>query len=396
LSNNDPGGWRLRRQLSIVVVWIILAGGTFARGAPEIHAPPPFFIDDGSRQSLNVALDAQISWLTELDHTQQFALGSTRISSRKLLHTVRSFKELIEADLNPVGLNEALRRSFSLVKSPGRNGSGKMLVTGYYEPLFAGSLTPDGGCRYPLYGLPDDLISIDKGGRRVIGRRTDTGNPAPYWSRSAIETNGLLRGNELVYLCDPFDAYLLHIQGSGRIRLSDGTVKSVRFAGSNGLEYMSLGKLFVDRGIMELSEVSTTAMRDYFSDHPEKLTQMLHHNPRYIFFGFGDEGPPHGSLSIALIAGRSVAVDHTSWPPGIGYLVSRRPVLDGNGAINHWRPFGRFVVVQDSGAAITGPGRVDIFWGNDEYAELSAGIMKEEGELYFLVAKSAEELGDSR
>lgn len=91
-----------------------------------------------------------------------------------------------------------------------------------------------------------------------------------------------------------------------------------------------------------------------------------------------------------------MAVDDTSWPPGIGYLVSRRPVLDGNGAINHWRPFGRFVVVQDSGTAITGPGRVDIFWGNDEYAEVSAGIMKEEGELYILVAKSSDELGDSR
>ena len=117
---------------------------------------------------------------------------------------------------------------------------------------------------------------------------------------------------------------------------------------------------------------------------------MLRHNPRMVFFDWGDGSGPRGSLGMPLTPGRSVAIDQRVLPTGaIGYLVTMRPILDEQGSISHWRPFGRFVVPQDSGSAITGPGRVDLFWGDNGYAEIAAGHMNHRGTLFFLVKKSA-------
>lgn len=115
---------------------------------------------------------------------------------------------------------------------------------------------------------------------------------------------------------------------------------------------------------------------------------MLYHNPRYIFFKWGDDKGPRGSLGQILTSHRSIAIDHKVFPTGaIGYLVSRRPIINEDGTVNHWKPFGRFVLPQDSGAAIKGAGRVDLFWGSDYYAEKAAGTMKETGNLFFLLPK---------
>jgi membrane-bound lytic murein transglycosylase A len=137
---------------------------------------------------------------------------------------------------------------------------------------------------------------------------------------------------------------------------------------------------------MTRSAVSIESIRTYFDDHPESLEPMLFHNPRYIFFDWGDDRGPRGSIGQVLTPQRSVALDHDIFPTGaIGYLISRRPVLDANGAINHWKIFGRFVLPQDSGAAIKGAGRVDLFMGSDYYAEKAAGHMNEPGSLFFLL-----------
>jgi membrane-bound lytic murein transglycosylase A len=181
----------------------------------------------------------------------------------------------------------------------------------------------------------------------------------------------------------------MHVQGSGRVELADGTIRAVSYGGSNGHSYRSLGKRFVDLAIMPKEEVSIPRIRAYFATHPDKTIPMLHENPRYIFFRWGDEQGPRGALGTILTAGRSVAIDHSALPTGaLGYLVSSKPVLSEDGTIDHWRPFGRFVLPQDSGSAIRGPGRVDLFWGNDHYAEIAASHMNEPGELFFLVKKN--------
>ena len=175
------------------------------------------------------------------------------------------------------------------------------------------------------------------------------------------------------------------------MRLRDGSIRSIHYGASNGLAYRSLGKLFVDEKIMKLAEVSIPSIRAYFVEHPEDIERMLHHNPRYIFFKWGDDRGPRGAIGEILTPGRSVAIDHDSFPAGaIGYLVSKKPVLNSAGHIERWITFSRFVLPQDAGSAIKGPGRVDLFMGNGLYAETAASHMKEEGKFYLLIQNSWE------
>ncbi len=350
----------------------------------------PFFVDDGSPDSLINAIDQHLSYLSTTHRTGKMD-KRFGIPQKEFHRSLSTFRELLVSNPDPIRLNQLIRMHFQLYRAIGRNSDREMLVTGYYEPVFEGSLEKSHGYRYPLYSRPPSLITSHRGEKKT-GRLDDSGRLVPFWTRREIETGNLLEGHELVWLKDRFDAYLLQVQGSGRILLPDGTTRAVHFAAANGLAYRSLGKLFVDEQIMTLEEVSIDTIRTYFASHPEQMEPMLHHNPRYIFFKWGDDRGPRGSLGQVLTADRSIAVDHTLFPSGaIGYLVSRRPILSSDGTVNHWKTFGRFVLPQDSGAAIKGPGRVDLFLGNDYYAEKAAGSMKESGSLFFLLPRTGSE-----
>lgn len=348
----------------------------------------PFFIDDSSQSSLIKAIDQHIGYLRKKSSDDTLTFGTLRVSPEVLIESLTYFSNLVETESNPLELNRLIRENFRIFKAAGRKNKGDMLVTSYYEPTFEGSLTKTYPYIYPLHKVPQTLVVKRIKGFKKTGRLDEAGNLVPFWSRKEIVSQNLLKQEELVYLKDRMDAYLLQVQGSGRIRLPNGSLKSLHFAGSNGLEYESLGKLFVDKDLMTVKQVNIEAIRTYFDNHPEDMDEMLFHNPRYIFFQWGDDQGPRGSLGEILTADRSVAIDHSILPTGaIGYLVSRRPVLNDNGTINHWRVFSRFVLPQDSGSAIKGPGRVDLFLGNGHYAETAAGHMKETGELYFLLKK---------
>jgi len=348
----------------------------------------PFFIDDSSQSSLIKAIDQHIDYLRKKSSDDTLTFGTLRVSPEVLIESLTYFRNLVETESNPLELNRLIRENFRIFKAAGRNNKGDMLVTSYYEPTFEGRLTKTYPYLYPLHKVPQTFVVKRIHGSKKTGRLDEDGHFVPFWSRKEIVSQNLLKQEELVYLKDRMDAYLLQVQGSGRIRLPNGSLKSLHFAGSNGLEYESLGKLFVDKDLMTVKQVNIEAIRTYFDNHPEDMDEMLFHNPRYIFFQWGDDQGPRGSLGEILTADRSVAIDHSILPTGaIGYLVSRRPVLNDNGTINHWRVFSRFVLPQDSGSAIKGPGRVDLFLGNGHYAETAAGHMKETGELYFLLKK---------
>ena len=198
---------------------------------------------------------------------------------------------------------------------------------------------------------------------------------------------------ELVFLKDPFDAFILHIQGSGKIQFPDKSIRPIRFAGSNGHPYKSIGKLLVDEHAMTLEEVTVPAIRKYLQLHPDQQQRILHHNPRYIFFHWGDDVGPKGSFGQVLTPGRSIAIDSKVLPGGVlAYLQSRVPQIEQDGRVVGWNHIARFVFPQDSGEAIKGAGRVDIFWGSGQEAEFAANHMKEMGKLYFLVKKPPEAL----
>lgn len=350
----------------------------------------PVFADDYDPLSLIRSAERQLAFLKKLRPEKKLNFEGGSFSINLLTRSLETLISELQGRPDQEQFNRFLRENYHVYQAGGRKGQmgRRMLVTGYYEPLFDGSLTRKAPYIYPIYRVPDSLAARSQEDRKEVGRYDSSNRFLPYWSRAEIENNDLLKGYELVYLRDPFDAFLLHIQGSGRIRLEDKTIRSVRFAGTNGLEYKSIGKLLVDEKIMALEEVTIPAIRFYLEDNPEEQQRILHHNPRYIFFAWSDNRGPKGSSGQILTPGRSIAMDVSALPSGtIAYLTSRRPLTGSGGTITGWGPLHRFVFPQDTGAAIKGTGRVDIYWGSTSYARTAANTMKEKGNLYFLVIR---------
>ncbi len=352
----------------------------------------PLFLDDSDRQSLLQAAHRQAAYLQKQATGRQVTLAGKNYSRSELLSSLRYFISLVEQTANSRELARILQKEFSIYQAAGKNTGkvfGEMLVTGYYEPLFAGSLQRQEPFLHPLYSPPADLVSRkSRHDQKAHLGRWQEGSFLPYWTRAEIETNNILAGNELIYLKDPFEAFLLHVQGSGKILLKDGSTKSVCYAISNGHPYRSIGKLLIDEKKIARDEATLPIIEQYLREHPAELPRILRYNPRFIFFNWGDSNGPRGSNNVLLTAGRSIAIDQQVLPPGtIAFLVSQRPVFTEDGSHKGWAPIQRFVFPQDSGAAIEGAGRVDLFLGDGHEARLMAGLMKEPGSLYFLLKK---------
>lgn len=351
----------------------------------------PLFLDDAGLKNVGSAVEKSIAGFGVFAKKDEIEICGTKYSGGLLRASLETFLKGVRTCTNEADFQRFIFENFTICQSKGGDGAGDMLVTGYYEPLFAGSLEKKAPYLYSLYQLPADLIVT---GDKVVGRMLD-GRLVPYWSRSEIENSDLLAGNEIVYLADPVAAFILHVQGSGRISLPDGSIRAVGFAGSNGRKYRSIGKLLVERGVMTLQEVTMPKIITYLHDNPGEMQSILHFNERYIFFslsavsGSSHHEGPVGSLGKSLTAGRSLALDKSCFPvPMVGYLETEAPFFDDSGQLAGWKPLHRFVVNQDSGAAIKGSGRVDLFYGSDGYAEKAAGVMKQPGKLYFLILKS--------
>lgn len=354
-------------------------------------SPPTTFSDDLDRASLIRVIESQKHYLEGRTGDEKITIGPEQVSISWLHRSVVELGDFLGKNPSNKQLDLFLQTNYLCFQAGGRKGKGgrKMLVTGYYEPLFEGSLVQEAPYLTPLYRKPSSLVQqTGPDGKKRVGRYDKQQQLISFWSRQEIETGHHLAGNELVYLKDPFDAYLLHVQGSGKIALPDGSVKAIGFAGSNGLGYKSIGKYLVDQKIMKLEEVNIPAIRKYLKQNPDQLLPLLYQNPRFIFFQWGDNKGPRGSSGEPLTAGRSIAIDQQALPGGtIAYLQSQKPVLDFAHNIIAWKPMTRFVFPQDSGSAIKGTGRVDVFWGSGIYAEAAASHMKHPGKLYFLVKK---------
>lgn len=179
---------------------------------------------------------------------------------------------------------------------------------------------------------------------------------------------------------------MLQVQGSGKADIGEGNILSVLYDGANGRPYKSIGRYLIDSGALPRENMSMQAIREYLRQHPEKLFEVLNQNQSYVFFRL-DMGPSIGNISVPLTPGRSIATDSKLFPKGaLGFISSQKPLIE-NGVIKEWAPFTRFVMNQDTGGAIKGPGRVDVFFGQGAEAELTAGNFQHEGELYFLLRK---------
>lgn len=279
-----------------------------------------------------------------------------------------------------------------------RNGAeAEGLFTGYFEPELRGATRAGGRYAVPLYGRPDDLVTVDLGlfrsalaGERVAGRVAD-GALEPYVTRAEIDGGGALaaRGLELVWVDDPIDAFFLHIQGSGRIVFEDGTARRLAYAATNGHEYFAIGRRLVDLGALNREDVTMPAIRDWLAANPERASEIMHENASFVFFRWLQEGQatdgPVGTQGVALTAGRSLAVDRRFVPMAVPiWLESAAPDPD---PAREDRPLRRLMVAQDTGGAIRGPVRGDVFWGTGTEAGAVAGRMKHAGRYWLLLPR---------
>jgi membrane-bound lytic murein transglycosylase A len=273
-------------------------------------------------------------------------------------------------------------RVFAVVGTGEKNG----LFTGYYEPEVRGALTRSSAFPVPLYRRPPDLVSGEPGltnegggGSRRTGRIVQ-GRLEPYQDRAAIETGGLAGENlELLWLNDPIEAYFLQVQGSGRIRLDDGRVVRVGYAGDNGLPYVSIGRLLVERGAFTAADLTMETLKTWLRTHPSEAPALMRKNPRYVFFRILTGEGPIGASGVALTPGRSLAIDSTRLPYGAPMW------LDTTWPGEPSRVLRRLMVAQDTGGAIKGSVRGDVFWGAGAEAERRAGTMRETGRYYLFL-----------
>ena len=378
---------RKKRMLSL---WagccLLLAGFAAAAAAAEEIA----IADDLAYHRLEEALDHSLRFLRAASPATRYQIAGHSIPARRLLDSILHLQRLMAAHPSPETLTHEINRAYEIIQvnaTPGQT-SGRMLITGYYQPIFPGRLERQPPYVHPLYRTPDDLvIRRNQGKKAIIGRRAN-GAIVPYWTRREIERHNLLHGQELVWLKDPFDAFVIHVQGSGIIRLPDGSRRGIHYAAKNGHSYRSIGALVARTSRIPPAHVTITSLRRYIEQHPEEREEILHHNDSFIFFKLGEAGAAIGNLGQPLTAGRSVAADQQWYPPGaLVYIDSRQPVITNDGQVKKWRSLRRLATVQDTGSALSGPNRLDIFWGTGDQAGIEAGQMKEEGKVYLLLLK---------
>lgn len=286
-------------------------------------------------------------------------------------------------------IREFFEANFKPHKIYGKYGKPEGLITGYYEPVLNGSREKSEKYAYPLYSTPDDMLVIELAdlypklkGMRLRGR-LDGNRVVPFYSREVIDGEQQpLAGHEILWIDDPYGSFFLQIQGSGRVRLEDGTMLGVNYANQNGHPYYAIGKALVEKKALKLEDVSLFTIKNWLVANPDKAHEVLNTNPSYVFFDIREnikEGP-RGSLNVPLTAERSLAVDKRVIPLGTPvWLETTLP--DGTS-------YERLMFAQDTGGAIRGPVRADVFFGTGDRAEVLAGEMKQAGRLYALLPKS--------
>ena len=279
------------------------------------------------------------------------------------------------------------RAFFERAFRPAKVGNG--LLTGYYEPEIEGSLTRTARFDTPLLGRPDDLVTLAEGETApgvpagLQGARRSAGGLEPYYDRAAIEDGALDgRGLELVW-AERVDAFFVHIQGSTRVRLPDGSRVRLAYAGRNGRKFTGIGRLMVERGHLSKSSTTMASMREWLARNPGDGRALMRENASYIFFridrSLKDEDGPLGAQNVPLIPGRSIAVDRTIWSYGLPFWIDGR--LPDGARLN------RLVIGQDTGSAILGAARGDYFAGTGDAAGALAGGMKQRTEFVVLLPR---------
>ena len=372
---------------------------TPSRALRLIRIDYPIFFDDLDYKDLELAIKRNMKFLKRLKPDTIFIYGKDHITCKQVIETQMLILKIIGKRPGIDELNRIIRDEFKLYKAAGLDQKGKVLFTGYFEPIFPASPKKDEIYKYPVYRRPDDLIVVDLSpfgerfrGEKIIARINGK-KVLPYYSREDIELKKVLKGRglEIAYLRSFIDLMFLQIQGSGKLLFPDGRIINVGYSISNGRPFRSIGRYLLEKGYITRDQLNMQSIRKFLENHPEIWPDIIRYNPSYVFFSIRKDGP-YGNIKVILTPGRSIATDYRLFPKGaLMFIRTKKPILDKEGNIVGWKKFCRFVLNQDTGGAIRGPGRVDIFFGTGKRAGIMAGSMKQIGDLYVLIKRPASE-----
>jgi membrane-bound lytic murein transglycosylase A len=343
---------------------------------PSISVDEQLFSSDKS--ALVKAIDHSLKYL-QTDKAQEVYENypMTEFSREKVIASLKRFRTLLLKSTTPQQLQKAVEREFVFYQSVGHDNQGTVSFTGYFQPVYKASRYPTAEYRYPLFRKPDDFDDWQ----------------TPHPTRRDLEgtdglgTNSMIRGNELVWLNDRLKAYLIQVQGSAKLELTDGSTMTIGYNGATDYPYTSLGKELIKDGKIPPEEMSLPRLTQYLEEHPAELSIYLPRNKRFVFFEETGGRPAYGSLNVPVTDERSIATDKSIMPPGALALI-RTKIPQLNSELELTTPVvSRYVVDQDTGSAIKGAGRVDIFFGTGNLAKTKAGLVDWTGELYYLLLK---------
>ena len=364
-----------------------------AAAAPQVRlAPLTFAMIEGWRHHPAAGVAAAL----RRSCTEMMSAGRGFVRAPRFAGTPADWQAACSAaaDLPEAVDDNAMRRFVEAEFVPFRVDDGTRpqgLFTGYYEAAARGSRRRHGPYQVPIYGKPADLVAFDAKAEAKLGLRYGryvAGVPHPYFSRAEIDGGALDgRGLELLFVDSPIDAFFIHIQGSGRVTMDDGTVVRLAYAAKSGLPYTAIGAVLHERGALSRDNLSMQALRDWLSRHPAEAPEVLRRNQSFIFFREASLedlalGPP-GAQQVQLTPQRSLAVDRAFWALGTPVWLDTHVTMPGSPD----RPFRMLMVAQDTGTAIRGAARGDVFFGADATAAILAGYMKNPGRMIVLLPK---------
>jgi len=320
---------------------------------------------------LKEAIARSLSYMAKPSSNKFYPYGD--ITHEQAVRSLHELEKLVSSNLSPEEMNTVLHEKFDTYISVGCDNQGTVLYTGYYTPIFNGSHTRQDRYQYPLYKPPVDLLKDPEG--LILGQKGQDNQIRQYPSRKDLQKSKILAGLELIWLEDPFEVYIVHVQGSAKIRLPDGQVESVGYAAHNGWEYKSIRTKMIADGKFAEKNINMKTMIDYFKAHPDEVDMYVNENPRFVFFR-SVEGDPRGSLNEPVTPFRTIATDKTIYPRAMFAFA----------AVDLDKPVG-FALDQDAGGAIRAAGRCDVYMGVGEQAGVFAGKTYREGQLYYLFIK---------
>ncbi|MTJ47851.1 murein transglycosylase [Dolichospermum sp. UHCC 0259] len=331
---------------------------------------------DHDKKSLLKSIDYSLKYLQTERAIR--AYQKSAITRERVYNSLQRFRQLLISTKSPQQLQTAIEKEFVFYQSIGRDSKGTVLFTAYYEPLYLASRQPTKEFRYPAYRYPADLASWTK----------------PHPTRSELEgadglqgSKGKLKGLELFWFRDRLEPYIIQIQGSAKLKLTDGTQTTIGYAGNTAYNYRSLGRSLVDDGKFPLEGLNMPIILDYFRKYPQDLNIYIPRDKSFVFFQETYGKPAQGSIGVPVTPERSIATDKSLMPPGALALIRAPfPYINQSNKIEH-RLVSRYVLDQDTGGAIKGAGRVDYFLGTGESAGERAGLTVSNGQLFYLLLK---------